>query len=287
MTRGRVKGTAGTLALAFVMAVALPAPAAAQESEKVRAAKALTLDRRYAEARKAWEAVRAGSTGADAEAAAYWIARSSEGLQENDRALREYDAYLALRPRDRALAEEARTSRVTIAVRLYKAGQKDRAATLLKDALFDSSKTVRYYAALQMGGLGPVAGKPAIPVLRKILAEETDPDLVDRAKLALLRLEPAALPRETPSARTSSARTVRWMRVKIFKPGEQRPKVQINLPLGLAELLFKALPEDALEDLRREGYDAATFWERLRALGPSEIIDIVGEDGERIQIWTE
>ena len=287
MTRGRVKGIAGTLALAAVLAAALPAAAAAQESEKVRAAKALTLDRRYAEARKAWEAVRASSKGAEAEAAAYWIARSSEGLQENDRALREYGEYLALPPKDRALAEEARTSRVTIAVRLHKAGQKDRAAKILKDALFDSSKTVRYYAALQMGGLGPEAGKPAIPVLKKILAEETDPDLVDRAKLALLRLEPAALSREAPSARTSPARTARWMRVKIFKPGEPRPKVQINLPLGLAELLFKALPEDALEDLRREGYDAATFWERLRVLGPTEIIEVVGEDGERIQIWTE
>lgn len=248
------------VALAGVLLAALPAGAPAQgESEKVKTAKALTLDRKYAEARRAWEAVRAGSTGAEAEAAAYWIARASEGLQENDRALREYDAYLALRPKDRALAEEARTSRVTLAVRLHKAGQKDRAAAILKDALFDSSKTVRYYAALQMASLGPEAGRPAIGVLGKIVAEESDPDLVDRAKLALLRVEPSALAREGPSARTSSSRPARWMRVKIMKPGEARPKVQINLPLGLAEMLFKALPDDALDDLRREGYDAATF----------------------------
>jgi hypothetical protein len=52
-------------------------------------------------------------------------------------------------------------------------------------------------------------------------------------------------------------------------------------------MLFKSLPEDAKADLRREGYDPETFWARLRKLGPSEIISIEGDDGERIQIWTE
>jgi hypothetical protein len=286
MTRGGRIVAARALALLGPVFFALAAWGWADaDPEKLKAAKALFFDGRYAEARKAWEAVRAGATGADAEAAQYWIARSSEGLHENDRALQEYGAYLALKPKDRALAEEARTSRVTLALRLHKAGQKDRAVALLRDALFDSSKTVRYYAALQMASLGPEAGKAAIPVLRKILAEEADPDLVDRAKLALLRVDPSALPREERPAR--SGPRARWMRVKISKPGEARPRVQINLPLGLAEMLFKALPEDALDELRREGYNPENFWERLRGLGPTEIIEIIGDDGERIQIWTE
>jgi hypothetical protein len=50
---------------------------------------------------------------------------------------------------------------------------------------------------------------------------------------------------------------------------------------------FKCLPDDANPDLRREGYDPETFWSRLRQLGPSEIISIEGDEGERIQIWTE
>ena len=66
-----------------------------------------------------------------------------------------------------------------------------------------------------------------------------------------------------------------------------RPKVTLNLPMTLAELLFKSLPEDAKRDLRRKGYDADNFWDQLKKLGPTEIIDIEGDDGEKIQIWIE
>jgi tetratricopeptide (TPR) repeat protein len=275
--------------------------------ERVRTAKTLFFDRKYAEARQAWEVVRA-ARGPDAEAAAYWVARCSENLGENDRALKEYDAFLALSPRDRALTEEARTSRVGLAAKLYKAGRKDR-AQILKDALGDPNKTVRYYAALQMSGLDAPMGKLAAPVLRRILEQEKDADLVDRAKLGLLRWDPAALggaapgersgpgggvtatarstPGGSPVARSSDGREAHWVHIRITEKGGRKPKVSINLPFGLAEMLYKALPEDAKADLRRKGYDAATFWDSLRKLGPSEILSIEGDEGERIEIWTE
>jgi hypothetical protein len=43
--------------------------------------------------------------------------------------------------------------------------------------------------------------------------------------------------------------------VRITETDGTKPKVSINLPLGLAEMLFKSLPDDAKADLRREGYD--------------------------------
>jgi hypothetical protein len=261
-------------------------PARAQpDAEHVRTAKTLFFDRKYAEARQAWEAVRA-ARGPDAGTAAYWVARCSENLGENDRALKEYDAFLARAPRDRALVEEARTSRVGLASKLYKAGRKER-AQVLRDALADPGKTVRYYAALQMSGLDADMGRLAAPVLRQIVEQEKDADLVDRAKLGLLRWDAAALDRAEAAPRTGPGREAHWVHIRITEKAGTRPKVSINLPLGLAEMLFKALPEDAKADLRREGYDAATFWERLRKLGPSEIISIEGDEGERIQIWTE
>jgi hypothetical protein len=280
----------------LVVLVVLGSAAAARaqaDAEGVRTAKALFFDRKYAEARQAWEAVRASARGVDAEAPTYWVARSSENLGETERALREYDAFLALRPKDRTLVEEARTSRVGLAARLYKAGNKAH-VRVLKDALSDTSKTVRYYAALQMAGLGDDMGRLAVPVLRQIVAEEKDPDLVDRAKLGLMRADPSALSRpSTPAPRTAPAPPrpaggeARVVRIRITEKGATRPKVSINLPLALAEMVFKALPNDVKEDLRRDGYEADTFWAKLRELGPSEIISIDGDEGERIQIWTE
>jgi tetratricopeptide (TPR) repeat protein len=274
------------------------------DAERLRTAKTLFFDRKYAEARQAWEAVRAAAKGVEAEAPAYWVARCSENLGESERALKEYDAFLALRPKDRALVEEARTSRVSLAAKLYKAGNKAH-VQVLREALSDASRTVRYYAALQMSGLDAEMGKLAAPVLRQILEQEKDADLVDRAKLGLMRWDPSALsatpssgaPRATASARTTApatagpraarGREAHWVHVRITEKGGTKPKVSINLPLGLAEMLFKSLPEDAKADLKREGYDPETFWVRLRQLGPSEIISIEGDDGERIQIWTE
>jgi hypothetical protein len=267
------------------------------DAERLRTAKTLFFDRKYAEARQAWEAVRATAKGVEAEAPAYWVARCSENLGESERALKEYDAFLALRPKDLALVDEARTSRVSLAAKLYKAGNKGH-VQVLREALSDPSRTVRYYTALQMSGLDSEMGKLAVPVLCQVLEKEKDADLVDRAKLGLMRWNPAALSgcgSATATGRTTApappragrAREAHWVHVRITEKGGTKPKVSINLPLGLAEMLFKSLPEDAKADLRREGYDPETFWSRLRQLGPSEIISIEGDEGERIQIWTE
>ncbi len=299
MTRGSLRSRRAGIVLMTALAVGgsgVPGWAQA-DAERLRTAKTLFFDRKYAEARQAWEAVRISAKGVEAEAPTYWIARCSENLGESERALKQYDAFLALRPKDQALVEEARTSRVSLAAKLYKSGNKVH-VQVLRSALSDPSRTVRYYTGLQMSGLDTEMGKLASPVLCQILEKEKDADLVDRAKLGLMRWDPAALSgcgNVTATARTAPpaashgarAREAHWVHVRITEKGGTKPKVSINLPLGLAEMLYKSLPEDAKADLRREGYDPETFWERLRKLGPSEIISIEGDAGERIQIWTE
>lgn len=280
-----------TRALAVVLALALAAvPAAAQApAERLRSAKALFFDGRYAEARRAWEAARPSLAGADAHAALYWIARCSEKLGEDERAMGEYAAFLAARPADRTLVEEARTSRVSIAARLYKAGKRQH-AEVLTAALADRSRTVRYYAALQMAGLGDAMARPAVPVLREIVKTEKDEELVGRAKLALLRIDPSTLTglaTPAPGPRPRAARPAGWIKVRITEKGASQPKVSVTMPFALAELVFKSLPDEALRELRSEGYDAETFWRKLRDLGPTEVIDVEGDEGERIRIWIE
>jgi hypothetical protein len=263
----------------------LPAVARAQhDAEALRQAKALFFDRQYAQARAAWQGIHDAGGGRDAQAALYWIARCSESLGEVERALAEYGRYLAARPSDRTLAEEAKTSRVALAVKLAKAGRPGQ-LSIAREALSDRSRTVRYFAALQLASLGPERGKPAVPVLQEILAEEKDEDLVERAKLALLRVDRDAL--RTDAAKPPRGRAAAWVRVRIYERGESKPSVAINVPVALADLVFKALPDDAIEDLRKEGYDARSFWEALKKTGPAEILTIEGKDGERIQVWLE
>lgn len=293
------------LALAALLALgALASAALAQgDAERLKTAKSLFFDKKYAEARELWLQARQGG-GPDADAALFWVARCSENLGERERAFSEYAEYLATRPKDGALVEEARTSRVMLATRLYEDGKRQY-LSVLTEALRDSSKTVRYFAAFQLAGLGPLVGRPAVPVLKQILAEEKDDDLVERAKLKLIKIDPQALapaaparpapaPRAGPitpgSAKASPApapRPATWIRVRIYERGRSEPKVLVNFPMALADLVFKSLPDDARKELRLKGYDADNFWERLKALGPTDILEIVGEDGERVKIWIE
>jgi tetratricopeptide (TPR) repeat protein len=264
--------------VALMLAAAVPSP------------KELFFDGKYAEARQAWTAVRASAKGPEAATALYWIARSSEKLGEHDRALREYEAFLAARPADRTLVEEARTSRVGLAARLYKAGKKEH-ALILTSALHDASRTVRYYAALQVASLGPEMARPAVPVLLDIVKNEKDADLVERAKLALLRIDPGVLTgvpdSRPPAAIAREARKAGWIKVRITEKGKTTPKVSVTMPFALAELVFKSLPDDALRDLKSKGYDAGNFWERLKDMGPTEVIDVEGDEGEHVRIWIE
>jgi hypothetical protein len=272
----------------FVLLAVWLAAVGADDADRVRQAKELFFDRKYAEARDAWAAVLAARPkGAEADQAAYWIARSSENLGERERALREYGEFLARRPVDRSLTEEARTSRVGLAAKLYKAGQKQHLPVLV-DGLKDASKTVRYYAALQLAGLGRDVGLAAVPILCGIVSDERDEDLVERAKLALLKTDPGCLGRAGPSSGPpAEAGQGRFLKVRIFEGSRSEPSVSVNLPVALAELAFKSLPEEARRELRKKGYDADNFWAQLRKLPRSEIVDIRGEDGERIQIWIE
>jgi hypothetical protein len=284
------------LGLALALLVPLASLARGQgDPERARAAKDLFFAGRYAEARGAWQELLRGSRGGEADTAAYWIARCSEKLREDERALREYGEYVARRPSDAAIVEEAKTSRVALAVRLAEAGNRAHLG-VAEQSLSDSSRTVRYFAALQLGRLGPPAGLPAVPVLQSIIAEEKDRDLVSRAQLTLLKLDKSALkpagkaaaPRrpESPGPRPAGAEA-RWFRLRIYEAGGKEAVVSINLPVGLAELACTSLPDDARGELKKKGYDCDGLWQKLRKLGPTQFLDIQGDDGERIQIWLE
>jgi tetratricopeptide (TPR) repeat protein len=289
----------GRLLVRAALLAALAAPALAEpDAEALRAAKELVFDKKYAEARAAWQALLKASSGGEADIAAFWVARCSESLGEHERALQEYGELIDRRPGDRALAEEARTSRVGLAARLYKAGQRQHLG-IVKSALSDPSKSVRYYAAFQLAGLGKETAAPAVPILKKILAEEKDPDIVERAKIHLLSLDPSALaaPRAVPAPVPAPAapraptppppRAVKWLKVRIYNHGGKDPKVSVNVPVGLAELALKSLPDQARRELREKGFDGETIWEKLKEMGPTEIVKIQGDEGERIDIWIE
>ncbi len=264
-------------------------------------AKALFFDRKYEESREKWVEI-ASLKNPSSEAASYWIARCSESLGQSERAFREYGAFLDLPPLDARLAEEAEISRIGLATKLSRAGKPGFLTAVLR-SLGDERASVRYFGALQVASLSdPAQARKATGVLREIVTTSKDRDIVERAKLQLLRLEPKSLSdippartaRPTPTPARSPGTTApeketeglaRLLRIKISKGGKQT--VSVTVPFSLAEFVFSSLPESTKRGLQMKGYDAEGFWKRLRSLNIREIVSIVSEDGETIEIWVE
>ena len=280
-----------TFSFAFPLAV---------ETDLVEA-KALFFDRKYEESRAKWTEI-AASKGASAEAATYWIARCSESLGESERAFREYGAFLDLPPADARLAEEAEISRIGLATKLTRAGKPGFLTAVIR-SLGDDRSSVRYFGALQIGSLPNLAdARKATTVLKEIVTSSKDPDLVERAKLQLLRIEPRSVTEAPPRPSTratpapaGSAKglspdseprgAARLLRIRITKGGKQT--VAVTVPFSLAEFVFNSLPDATKRGLELKGYDADGFWKRLRSLNIRDVVSIVGDDGETIEIWVE
>ena len=288
---------AATLVALSAFSFAFPLPLTLETD--LNEAKALFFDRKYEESRAKWAEI-ALAPGPNSEAASYWIARCSESLGETERAFREYGVFLDLPPTDTRLAEEAEISRVGLATKLTRAGKPGFLTAVIR-SLGDDRAPVRYFGALQVGSLpNLVDARKATPVLREIVSASKDADIVERAKLQLLRLEPRSLakappapPRPSATPKRVSPRSeekepegpARLLRIRISKGGKQT--VEVTVPFSLAEFVFGSLPDSAKRSLEGKGYDADGFWKRLRSLNIREIVSIVGEDGETIEVWVE
>ena len=196
-------------------------------------------------------------------------------------ALAAYENYLLHAEKNQSLAEEANTSIIELSYNLYVKGDK---AYLRKieERLNSSNRVIRYYAAFK---LSQVQDKPvasgAIPALKQIIEEEKDPDLRDRARIALMRISPDSL-KGVEDRRGGGEGRVLKIRVQV--KGQKEPELSINIPWVLADLALQAIPEEDRESLRKEGYDLDRIIDQLTKMKAS--IEIENKD-KIIKIWLE
>jgi hypothetical protein len=206
------------------------------------------------------------------------------GGRERD-ALRAYKGYIGLADAKPSLAEESEGSIVDLAFDLYEKGDE----SALKDVeirLDHKNKVVRYYAAYKLSFVeDKKKAAKAAPVLLKIVETEKDPELLDRARIALLRVSPESL-KEVEDRTPVRSGSPRMLRIRIRDAGRKEPVFSLNIPFALADLALSALDEDDKAALRREGYDINKI---IRDLTRSKgtILKIEGDGGSVIEIWID
>ncbi|OGD17490.1 MAG: hypothetical protein A2V76_03315 [Candidatus Aminicenantes bacterium RBG_16_63_14] len=205
------------------------------------------------------------------------------GGRERD-ALRAYKEYIQLVGAQVNLIEEAEGRIIDIAFDLYESGD----AAALRDIearLGAVNNVVRYYAAYKLSLVKDkkVAAKAA-PILMKIIEDEKDPELLDRARIALLRVSPASL--KSAEDRKPRSESPRMIRIRIRKAGQKEPAFSLNIPFALAGLALSALDEDDKAAIRKKGYDINKIMNEL-VKSKESILRIAGDDGSIIEIWID
>jgi len=271
------------MAVGFWLPLSGQAPARADE-KLLQEAKVLIFDKNWSEAEKKLATLIKDYPGSSYYSQALFYLGKCQAEQEGKEkeALKSLEAFLQRPDRVQGLVEEAEIAIVDLAFKLYNRGQKD-FSRVLQEKLVSPSKVIRYYAAMKMSYLQDknLASK-ALPVLLKLLETERDQELVDRARIAVLRISPQAL-RDVPDR--SDRTGLKLLRIRVYERGKKAPSISINLPLALADLAIQAIPEEEKARMKEKGYDLNRIISDL-AKAKEKLVRIE-EDGNIVEIWIE
>ncbi|MCU0236841.1 MAG: tetratricopeptide repeat protein [Acidobacteria bacterium] len=260
----------------------LAGPLAAQDDAGAfEKAKLLIFDKQWAAALAQLDEVIARyPDGRHFATALFYRGKCQEELGARKQALESYERFI----RNSAgsnLAEEARISILDLAAALHQAGEKGHLQKILA-MLNDKNKVVAYYAAFKLSYLPERRDAlQALPVLLAILEKEKDAELRDRARIAVMRLDPARLKGEAERGKGSGGK---MLRIRVLKGRDRQAAVSLNIPLALADLAIQSLSSEQKRALQKKGYDLDQVLARLTGQGLK--IEIQEEDSV-FQIWVE
>ena len=183
--------------------------------------------------------------------------------------------------KNEVLIEQAEGSIIDMNFALYeKTGDKKHLEEIVR-YLKSKNEVIRYYAAIVLSkAKDKSSANKAVPILKKAVAEESDQDLVNRLKLALMRIDPGLLKEPSKHKKLGSL-------MLVIQGVDKKTKTEsflLKFPFALAGLAMDSLPEDAKEKLKEKGYDLDEIINTVVKKG--EILKIESEDGI-FKIWIE
>ena len=270
------------MAFSFLHVAALNA--AQSDEELFQEAKILIFDKKWEQAREKLDdlLVRYPQSPLYSQALFYLGKCLSEQEGEEREAIEVYKRYQSRRDADKNLIQESEIEIIDLSYKLYDQGKKSHLKEIEK-ALESRDRAVKYYAAFKLSYLSDErTARKGFPVLEEILAQERDPELRERAKLAVLRINPELLKNIEDEEYDSKPKL---FCLRVYKRGEKEASFSLNIPWALADLALNSIPEEDKESLRKEGYDLDGILKKLTKV-KGNIIEIKDEDGI-IKIWIE
>jgi hypothetical protein len=180
------------------------------------------------------------------------------------------------------LVEESEVSIIELSFRLYEKGKKSYVKEIER-RLSNPNRVIKYMAAFKLSyAKDKKTAKKGLPVLMEILEEERDDELKDRAKIAVLRVDPDAL-KDFEEERYESRAKI--LHIRAYEKDGKKIKLSLDIPWALADLALAAIPDEEKESIRDEGYDLDKIIRELTRV-KGNIIEIKSEDSV-IKIWID
>lgn len=190
-----------------------------------------------------------------------------------------YNRYLEVST-NKSLLEEAYIAIIDLDFQLYESGEKkyiEQVAGLLANDV----PNVRYYAAFKLSyAKDKGIARKAVPVLKKIIKEEDDDELVDRAKLALMRIDPDYL----KDVSKSKSIEKRMFNIRVIDKKTKAVTFSLSIPFVLAKLAMDAMPEEGKDAMEEKDLDIEKILDTLSkvpTLMRFEEKDVI------VEIWLE
>jgi tetratricopeptide (TPR) repeat protein len=186
-------------------------------------------------------------------------------------ALENYTHYLRI-SQNESLKEQATISIIDLNFALYEEKGLREYLQEIADCLDNRNQIVKYYAAFTLSKAKDKRfADKAVPLLKEIASSEQDPDLVDRAKIALMRINPQYL-KQLSKPKSLASRVVS---IRVEDKGSKKETFTLNIPFVLAQLALDSLPQKDKKLLEKKGYKL------------DEILDTIVKTGEILRIESD
>jgi tetratricopeptide (TPR) repeat protein len=180
----------------------------------------------------------------------FYKGKSWKEKKRSRKALEYFEAFLKTSTNE-TLKEEALGSIIDLSFQLYQQGNRGSIRRVVK-LLKSDQPMVQYYAAFKLSYVkNKSTASKAVKILKKIIRQDDDDALVDRAKIALMRIDPQHL-RNVPETKSLENS---MLVIRIVNKRSKKEVFSFSIPFALAKLALDAIPNEERKNLEAEGHN--------------------------------
>jgi hypothetical protein len=86
----------------------------------------------------------------------------------------------------------------------------------------------------------------------------------------------------------SSSGSRRWLRIRVYEHGSEKPNVNVNVPLSIAKWALKFIPKSAKATIDEHEIDLDELISQIQSGAEGKLLEVNDEEaGDRVEVYVE